>query len=328
MGRPPGCAPKTTGPASVVPYPICTPAPGERAAKACDELRGDRGGAHADAPHRREIGGREAFGLPADEGEHRGDRGDQGAPVPRDGVDVGSRFEARQQHDDRPRREGELGEGEGVHVVEGSRHEDPFGPVVDRGLPPLLDHPPVPAMGERHPLGQAARARGVEDHRGLAGLGRHGGQVARGRKPAYLVEGQTVDPRGEVVLVRVAEREPGARVPQHVLDGRAGKPDVDGHRDEAGLHDAEDRDQVLRAVGGEHGHPVAAPEAAGEEEGRRRSRLLVDAASAPLGTARPTVDDEDPLPIEGEVDEVAQVPAFVRLRGKGPLRSPPAKRRR
>ena len=124
-------------------------------------------------------------------------------------------------------------------------------------------------------------------------------------------------PDGKVVLVGVAKREPGPRVPQHMLDGRAGEADVDGHRDEAGLHDAEDRHEVFRPVGGEDGHPVAAPQAPGEEGAGHRLRPFVNAAPGPRGTSRPGVDDESPIPVEREIDEIAQVPAFHELRRQG-----------
>ena len=182
----------------------------ERVAKARDELRGDRGGAHADAPDRREVGGGEALGLPADEGKHGRDRGDEGAAVPLDGVDVAHRIEARHQDDGGAGRERELGEGEGVHVVEGGRDEDPLRPMVDPRLAALVDDPAVSAVGEGHSLGRAARARGVEEHRDILRLGPDDCPFGRGRKPVDCAKGNPVDPGGEVVGALVAEREPRA----------------------------------------------------------------------------------------------------------------------
>ena len=170
---------------------------GECFVQAGEQLRGDRRRAHANAPDRREIGGGEAFRLSANEGEHGRDRCDQGASMPLDGIDIALGLESRQQYDGRSHCEGELGKGECVHVVEGGGDENPLGPIVDSRLPPFLDHPPVSAMGERHSLGWAARSRGVEDHRHLAGLGPDSRNLARGRKPAHLVESQAVDVGGQ-----------------------------------------------------------------------------------------------------------------------------------
>ena len=108
----------------------------------------------------------------------------------------------------------------------------------------------------------------------------------------------------------VAEREPCARVPKHVPDGRGGEPDVDRHRDEAGLHDAERRHQILRPVGGDDRHPVAAPQIPGEDGAGHRPRALLETAPRPPFVPRCGVDHESPVPIEGEIDEVAQVAAF------------------
>ena len=110
--------------------------------------------------------------------------------------------------------------------------------------------------------------------------------------------------------VPVEERQSGARVPQNVRDRRAGKPDVEGHGDHSGLHDAENHDQILRPVGGVDGDPVAALKSAGEEGAGHRPRPFVDASAGPRSAARSGVDDEDSLAIGCEIDEIAQIPGF------------------
>ena len=94
--------------------------------------------------------------------------------------------------------------------------------MVDPGLAAPVDDPAVSAVGEGHSLGRAARARGVEDHRHLVGVGPDGRAGAAGREPADVVEVHPPEPGGKIVRVFVAEGEPGARVPQHVPDGRGG----------------------------------------------------------------------------------------------------------
>ena len=80
-----------------------------------------------------EVGARQELALAQHHRDHRRHRGEPGAAIAPDRLDIGARGELRQQHDRRMRRAGELRERQRVHVIERRRDEIA---VARRSWPP------------------------------------------------------------------------------------------------------------------------------------------------------------------------------------------------
>src|SRR5215467_4046346 len=92
------------------------------------------------------------------------------------------------------------------------------------------------------------------------------------------------------------------------MNGRAGKLEADRHRDKTGAHDAVIGRQILRAIGGEDGHPLPARKAArakraGDAVAHGVERGIADLARA-LAAA---IDDSDLVEIAIARDEIAEI---------------------
>ena len=134
----------------------------------------DRRRAHADEFHAREIGAREQVVLAQHHGDHRRHRGEPGAAVAFDRLDIGAGGELRQQHDGGVGGAGEHRERQRIHVIE--RRGDQIAMAVEIRRQPRLHHPDVALVGEHDALRRPGRARRVEEHRRLA---RHAARWAR-----------------------------------------------------------------------------------------------------------------------------------------------------
>ena len=99
----------------------------------------------------------------------------------------------------------------------------------------------------------------------------------------------------ESASLAVREHQLHARVAHDELDGLARELVIHGDGHEAGPHRAQVRDEELRAVAGENGHRVAAPQAAGEQAARAAGGLPVELAVGVFAGALPVeaVDHRD-----------------------------------
>ena len=116
-----------------------------------------------------EVGLGEFLGLAHHQRQHGRHRGDHVDRMAIDGADVAPCREAGHQHDGAAVQHHQLGAEQAVHV-EQRRGDDRLlaldaGPLLGRGA----GRPDIAAVRQRHALGQAGRARGVEHHRDFLG---------------------------------------------------------------------------------------------------------------------------------------------------------------
>ena len=143
----------------------------QRRAQRRHQARAHRRRAHAHEFDAGEIGARQKLGLAQHHGDHRRHRGEEGAAVAADRLDISARGELRQQHDGGMRGAGELRQRQRVHVIE--RRGDQIALALEPGREPRLHHPDVALMRQHDALRPAGRSGGVEKHRRLARLRRH-----------------------------------------------------------------------------------------------------------------------------------------------------------
>ncbi len=139
---------------------------GQRRVNRLHQALAHRRRTHADELDAGEIGTGQQLFLVQHHGDHRRHGGEPRAAVALDRRDIGAGGELRQQHDGGVRRAGELGERQRVHVIE--RRGDQEAVPVESWREPRLHHPDVALVREHDALRRAGRARGVEEHRGLA----------------------------------------------------------------------------------------------------------------------------------------------------------------
>ena len=132
------------------------------------QARAHRRRAHAHEGDAGEIGRRHQVALAQHHGDHRRHRGQPGAAVAPDRLDIGARRKLRQQHDGGMGRAGELRQRQRVHVIE--RRRDQITVPVEPGREPRLHHPDVTLVRQHHAFRRAGRPRGVEKHRRLVWL--------------------------------------------------------------------------------------------------------------------------------------------------------------
>ncbi len=131
------------------------------------QARAHRRRAHADEFDAGEIGTRHQVAFAQHHRDHRRHRGEPGAAIAADRLDIGACGKLRQQHDGGVRRTSELGERQRVHVIE--RRGDQITVAVEPGGEPRLHDPDVALMREHNALRRSGRAGGVEEHRRLVG---------------------------------------------------------------------------------------------------------------------------------------------------------------
>ncbi len=206
---------------------------------------------------------------------------------------------------------GELGQGEGIHVVE--RGGDQIAVPLEVGAQPGPDHPDVALVREHDALRHSGRAGGVEEHGRLA-LARGRGVERSGIDEAIEAVGAAELHAGEMLghvgpARAVAEHQPRPGISQDEVDGGAGELEVHRHGDEARAHDAVIGRQILGAIGGKDGDAVAAGEAAGGERAcdavRHRVERPVGEFTGRLLAAE--IDDRGLGGIAVVADEIAQV---------------------
>ena len=230
-----------------------------------------------------------------------------------DRLDVGLGLELRQQHDGGMRGAGELGQRQRIHVVE--RGCDQIAMALEIGRKPRLDHPDVALVRQHDALRHAGRARGVEEHRGLARLRDHGLELARIDETVEAGAALLAEDDGRHILRRilearaVAEHELGAGVLDDEMDGLLRKPVVHRHGDEARAHDAEIGGDEFGAVGRQDGDAVAARKAALGERARHALGHGVERGVGVFGrrVLAAEVDDRELGDVALAIDQVAEI---------------------
>jgi hypothetical protein len=164
-------------------------------------------------------------------------------------------------------------------------------------------------MGELDPLGPGRRAARVVDGGGavlvlvlprlrVASLEVHLG-VSVGAEDDAVLDGEVGHRVGQL---RVDQEHGGAGVLQDVLDLGGGEPEVDRHQHPAVAADAEERGEEASGVLGQHGHPLAPPDAAlveagGLGPGQVPHPGVSDLPEAPAGCVG-LVHDADPVAVD------------------------------
>ncbi len=282
----------------------------QRAVQRLHQAVAHRRRAHAHELDAGYVGAREQVGLAQHHGDHRRHRGEPGAAIAPDRLDVGARGELRQQHDGGVRRAREQRQRQRVHVIE--RRGDEIAVAVEPGREARLNHPDVARVREHDALRRAGRAGGVEEHRRLVrrgddrveragieegvecGAERHAGNVRRTIRRARTV----------------AEHELGTGIADDEVDRLPRELEVHRHRDEAGAHDAVIRRKIFGAVGGQDGDAVAALEPACGERARDAVRHGVELRVGEFTRAllAAEIDDRDLRQIAITLDEFAEIP--------------------
>ena len=197
-------------------------------------------------------------------------------------------------------------------MIERRRHQEPVAGEVGCRAHAVHDGPELARVRERHALGPAGRARGVEEHRDLVLDGPHrveraGIEELREAGSVQLHHGR---PGGQVARRSASAKTRRALgVLEDVVDRVARQLEAHRHRDHARAHDAEIGREVLRAIGGEDGDAVAAPMSARHQAARHRPRRPVDLAVGPLARRRRLgeIDEGDLLGVGGPVEQVAEI---------------------
>ena len=265
--------------------------------------------AHAHEFDAGEVGARHQFVLAQHHGNHRRYRGEPGAAIAADRLDIGARGKLRQQHDGGVRRAGELGERQRVHVIE--RRRDQITVAVEAGRQPRLHHPDMALVRQHDALRRAGRAGGVEKHRRL-------GRPRRDRFERSGIE-ESVERRAELhagdvarairSARRVAEHEFCVGVAQDEMNRIAREFEIGRHGDETRAHDAVIGGEIFGAVGGEDGDAVAALEAALAERPRHAVCHGIELREAELARARfaAEVDERGFRRIAIARDQIAEI---------------------
>ena len=174
------------------------------------------------------------------------------------------------------------------------------------------DGPELARVRERHALGPAGRARGVEEHRDLVLDGRTvsngpGPESRRSRAPSSSTIGRSGGQAARRSASVKTSCTPASS--QDVMDRVARQLEAHRHRDHARAHGAEIGREVFGAIGGEDGDAVAAPISTRHQAARHRPRRPVDLAVGPLARRRRLgeIDDGDLLGIGGPVEQVAEI---------------------
>ena len=198
------------------------------------QARAHRRRAHAHEFDAGEVGARHQVAFAQHHGDHRRHRGEPGAAVAPDRLDIGARGKLRQQHDGGMRRAGELGERQRVHVIE--RRGDQIAVAIEPVGEPRLDHPDVALMRQHDALRRPGRSGGVEEHRRFVGRrhDRHRTGRDRGmRRTCAPKVTQAMSGGQSAARAAIAEHEFRAGIANDEMDGLARKFEVHRHRDEA-----------------------------------------------------------------------------------------------
>ncbi len=204
-------------------------------------------------------------------------------------------------------------------MIERRRHQEPVAGEVGCRADAVHDGPELARVRERHALGPAGRARGVEEHRDLVLDGPHrveraGIEEVREAGSVQLHHRQAGWTGGPPL--GIGEDEADLGVLEDVVDRVARQLEAHRHRDHARAHDAEIGREVFRAIGGEDGDAVAAPMSARHQAARHRPRRPVDLAVGPLARRRRLgeIDEGDLLGVGGPVEQVAEIVACAHAR--------------
>ena len=209
--------------------------------------------------------------------------------------------------------EQELRAGERVHMVEGRGDQEAVAVVLRVRAEAHVDHPEMAGMGERHALGHAGGAGGVEDLRHIAGFGHDGLEVPRIEERLEIgTEFHRRQAIGRPLPAGIVhEQQLRAAVAQHMLHGLVREAPIDRHRDEARAHGAEIDGEPVGAVGGEDGDALAALEPPPQQRAGDGAGALVEPAVRALGRTFPVgrVDDRGQVRVLVPVHEVAEIVA-------------------
>ena len=205
------------------------------------------------------------------------------------------------------------------------RHGDePALRVVDqRRLPQRVGIPDLAAVGEEHALGLARRARGIRLHADLAGAGRPALERGRDRGQERLVleravgggslDDQVLEARhaggeaaGALGHGAVGDHDHRLGVVDHVLERVVAHPRIEGHRDGAEPHRAEERLEEAEVIAEHEGHAIARAHAELAERVRHPIAARVELGEGQLAVP---LDDRHPIGDEGEghVEEAADI---------------------
>ena len=285
---------------------------GEHRLRLVDQRLGERRRAHAHHAHRGEVGRGQKLLLAQHHGDHGRHGGEEVDFVLGRRLDVALGGELRQQHDRVALAEDRLAGSQPVHVIERRRHQRALaGRAGPAGA--YRHRPGVREVRQHHALGPAGRARGVEEQRRLVGLhlGRRERALIQERREV-LVERDLRDRVGRQRQPRVvADRELGVAVLDDVGDGLGRQLEIHRHRDEAGLHGAEEGQQILGAIGRQDRHAIAALQAALQEPARDGAGQAAQVGVGVLALAACSqVEQRDPIAWRLARDCVALVVEF------------------
>ena len=208
--------------------------------------------------------------------------GQPGCLVVDDRLHIAFRREHRLQDHLRAIQEGELQIEQRVHVIHRRGDDQPMLAVV--ALADHLHHPVLAAMAERHALGPAGGAGGIEELRRLVRF-RHDGLERAGIGQGVPLRAAEQDARhpggGEMGAFGIGDDEPGVGILRDQCHGLGGQLPVDRHHHDAGAHGTEIERHEFRPVRRQHGDGIATLQTAFQQAAGQRVGQPVQLSHTP-----------------------------------------------